>query len=98
MVTGNPLDASVTMGPLTTADQLSDDVGGIERLTAAARIVHGSGQRVDGVGADPGKGWFFGPTLLRADEARPSLGREQALANAPAREERGFLVPRVVSE
>lgn len=35
---------------------------------------------------------------LRADAARPSLERDAALANAPARDERGFVVPQVVSE
>jgi aspartyl-tRNA(Asn)/glutamyl-tRNA(Gln) amidotransferase subunit C len=30
---------------------------------------------------------------LRPDEARPSLDREVALANAPSRTDEGFLVP-----
>lgn len=33
---------------------------------------------------------------LREDEARPSLDRESALSNAPARDEASFLVPRVI--
>jgi oxepin-CoA hydrolase/3-oxo-5,6-dehydrosuberyl-CoA semialdehyde dehydrogenase len=69
VVTGDPQDASVTMGPLTTPDQLQDDLDGVQRLGEAARIVHGSGERIDGVGAAPGRGYFFGPTLLRADDA-----------------------------
>lgn len=35
---------------------------------------------------------------LRADVVQPSLGAARALANAPARDETGFAVPKVVSE
>lgn len=69
VVTGNPLDGSVTMGPLATASQLEDAVGGVTRLQQDAEIVFGSGQRIDGVGNPSGKGFFFGPTLLRAANA-----------------------------
>jgi oxepin-CoA hydrolase/3-oxo-5,6-dehydrosuberyl-CoA semialdehyde dehydrogenase len=58
------------MGPVATADQLEDCVRGVAELTADAAIVHGSGERADGVGAPEGKGYFFPPTLLRADDAR----------------------------
>lgn len=68
-VTGNPTDASVTMGPLSTGDQLQDTLAGIAELAAEAEIVHGSGKRMDGVGAETGKGFFVGPTLLRAASA-----------------------------
>jgi len=57
------------MGPLATAAQLRDAVEGVAKLKTVARIVHGTGERIDGVGAEPGKGYFFGPTLLRADDA-----------------------------
>ncbi len=33
---------------------------------------------------------------FREDKVRPSLSTEEALANAPAREERSFLVPKVI--
>ncbi len=69
VVVGNPADPSVTMGPLASAAQLHDAVEGTRRLAGEAPIVHGSGERVDGVGAEPGKGYFFAPTLLRNDEA-----------------------------
>jgi len=68
-VTGAPSDGSVTMGPLATASQLADAVSGVARLRAAAEIVHGTGERVDGVGATAGKGYYFAPTLLRAQDA-----------------------------
>jgi len=68
-VTGNPQDDTVRMGPLTTAAQLQDAEAGVAKLAEVARIVHGTGVRIDGVGAAPGVGYFFGPTLLRADDA-----------------------------
>jgi oxepin-CoA hydrolase/3-oxo-5,6-dehydrosuberyl-CoA semialdehyde dehydrogenase len=70
VVTGNPADPSVTMGPLATAQQLKDAEQGVAELARTARIVHGNGQRADGLGAEPGKGFFFPPTLLRCDDAR----------------------------
>ena len=70
VVVGNPEDPSVKMGPLATAQQLEDTVRGIGELKAAARIVHGTGQRTDGAGALAGKGFFLQPTLLRSDDAR----------------------------
>jgi len=36
--------------------------------------------------------------VLRDDVIRPSLSVENALANAPAREEDGFAVPRILEE
>ncbi|HEX6200890.1 MAG TPA: aldehyde dehydrogenase, partial [Thermoanaerobaculia bacterium] len=43
-----------------------------------ARIVHGSGERIDGVGSPAGRGYFFAPTLLRADDgAGPSPVHER---------------------
>jgi 3,4-dehydroadipyl-CoA semialdehyde dehydrogenase len=67
VVTGNPADESVTMGPLATAEQLDDAVAGVAELRRAARIVHGTGERTDGAGSPAGRGFFFAPTLLRAE-------------------------------
>jgi aspartyl-tRNA(Asn)/glutamyl-tRNA(Gln) amidotransferase subunit C len=36
--------------------------------------------------------------VFRADEVTPSLPRDEALANAPHRDERGYLVPAVLGE
>ena len=69
-VVGDPADDSVRMGPLATAAQLRDAERGVEELSAVAKIVLGTGKRVDGVGAAPGKGYFFGPTLLRVEDSR----------------------------
>jgi 3,4-dehydroadipyl-CoA semialdehyde dehydrogenase len=66
VVTGDPSDPRVTMGPLATAGQLRDALDGIAELLATAELVHGTGGRVAGVGAPPGKGYFLAPTLLRS--------------------------------
>ena len=68
VVTGNPLDRSVNMGPLANARQLDDAVGGVARLREQTELVFGNGERIDGVGNPAGTGFFFGPTLLEASE------------------------------
>ncbi len=68
VVTGNPAEGSVTMGPLATARQLADAEAGVAKLARAARIVAGTGRRADGAGSPAGKGFFFPPTLLHADD------------------------------
>lgn len=68
VVTGDPADASVTMGPLATAAQLEDALRGVEELESEAELVFGTGERVEGVGAQPGRGYFIGPTLLGLED------------------------------
>lgn len=70
IITGNPSDGSVTMGPLVSEHQLNDAIRGISDLRQSARLVFGTGERADGVGSAVGKGYFFPPTLLRAEDAR----------------------------
>ncbi|HEY2738202.1 MAG TPA: 3,4-dehydroadipyl-CoA semialdehyde dehydrogenase [Thermoanaerobaculia bacterium] len=70
VVTGNPAHEGVTMGPVATANQLRDAEQGVAELARAAHLVYGTGKRIDGAGSSEGKGFFFGPTLLRADDAR----------------------------
>ncbi|MEC9475817.1 MAG: 3,4-dehydroadipyl-CoA semialdehyde dehydrogenase [Planctomycetota bacterium] len=67
-VTGSPFDERVNVGPLATADQLGSVLDGVSRLLEVADLVYGTGQRVDGVGAESGRGYFMAPTLLRAKE------------------------------
>jgi len=68
VVTGNPLDPSVKMGPLASAQQLDDVIGGVARLGEETQRVFGSGERVEGAGNPAGTGFFFGPTLLEASD------------------------------
>ncbi|GMU66753.1 MAG: bifunctional aldehyde dehydrogenase/enoyl-CoA hydratase [Acidobacteriota bacterium] len=67
VVTGNPADTEVTMGPLATADQLRDALDGVAELLATCQLVAGTGRRTDGRGAPAGKGHFLAPTLLTSD-------------------------------
>jgi oxepin-CoA hydrolase/3-oxo-5,6-dehydrosuberyl-CoA semialdehyde dehydrogenase len=67
VVTGDPADPRVTMGPLATASQLRDALDGVAELLATAQLLHGSGGRASGVGAPDGKGYFLEPTLLRSE-------------------------------
>lgn len=70
VVTGNPAEAGVTMGPLATKSQLDDAIEGMAVIGAVARRVHGSGGRIDGAGSPAGSGFFVGPTLFRAEDPR----------------------------
>ncbi|MEO7973462.1 MAG: 3,4-dehydroadipyl-CoA semialdehyde dehydrogenase [Thermoanaerobaculia bacterium] len=70
VVTGDPADPTVTMGPLAHGGQLRDALDGIAELLATAELVHGSGGRAVGVGASEGKGFFLEPTLLRSNHPR----------------------------
>ncbi len=70
VVTGNPADESVRMGPLATAQQLVDAEHGVDELEGDGAVkIYGNGKRTDGIGSESGKGFFFGPVLLRLDDA-----------------------------
>ncbi|MEE8142630.1 MAG: 3,4-dehydroadipyl-CoA semialdehyde dehydrogenase [Planctomycetota bacterium] len=72
VVTGNPADSTVTMGPLATAHQLEDAIQGVAELRQDAQLIYGTGERVSGAGNPPGKGYFFAPTLLCAGDSSRS--------------------------
>ncbi len=82
-VVGNPFDASVTMGALATASQLADATQGCAELGRVARLVHGTGERTDGVGSPAGKGWFLAPTLFEADDFRSATVAHEREVFAP---------------
>lgn len=69
---GDPREESVGMGPLATASQKADALAGIAKLSTECDVVFGSTEEPTLVGAAPGKGWFVGPVLLRARDARAS--------------------------
>jgi oxepin-CoA hydrolase/3-oxo-5,6-dehydrosuberyl-CoA semialdehyde dehydrogenase len=60
---GDPARAEVTMGPLSTSDQLRDVRAGIARLASEAQPVFGGDGTVNAL-ASTGKGYFVGPVLL----------------------------------
>ena len=53
--------------------------------------------RVDTEGIAPTAHAVSLTTPLRADERRPHLDREAALANAPEKDDESFIVPKVIS-
>ncbi|MCP4503241.1 MAG: 3,4-dehydroadipyl-CoA semialdehyde dehydrogenase [Deltaproteobacteria bacterium] len=68
---GAPDAEGVHMGPLATSNQLRDANEGLEKLKeAGAKLVFGEGSDVTPLAAEKGKGFFFGPVLLRADQPR----------------------------
>lgn len=69
----------------TMAEQLDGILGYMETLN-----------RVDTEGVVPTAHAVSLTTPMRADERRPHLDREAALANAPERDAETFLVPRVI--
>ena len=58
------------MGPLTSSSQLSDVLGGIERLSGVAKKVHGDGGRGSLVGIDNERGYFVSPVVFQAVDSR----------------------------
>lgn len=70
-----------------------DDFAG--RLGAVLEYVHVLDE-VDTSNVEPLVHAFEMTNVFRADDVRPSLPREQALANAPKSDGRCFLVPRII--
>lgn len=69
VVVGDPTTDGVSMGPVSTANQLRDGIAGIRALAAEARVVLGGPERIDGRNAPAGKGYYLSPTVLRAPSA-----------------------------
>jgi len=67
---GNPADPDVRMGALSGVDQRQEVHGSVKALTGAGTIVFGNPDRVEVVDADPERGAFLSPILLRADGDR----------------------------
>ena len=67
-IVGDPSNETVRMGPLASLGQREEVRARVRELAEAAPIVAGSLDRVETVGADPAKGAFLGPILLRCDE------------------------------
>jgi oxepin-CoA hydrolase/3-oxo-5,6-dehydrosuberyl-CoA semialdehyde dehydrogenase len=69
---GDPANEEVTMGPVSTAQQLKDARAGIEKLESCTKVVLGGKGAVAGIGAPAGKGYFVAPTLLVGDNPKTS--------------------------
>jgi len=83
VVTGNPADETVGMGPLASAQQLGDALEGIGELQRDVRLILGSGKRADGVGSPAGRGYFVEPTLLEAADPAGSAAVHHREVFAP---------------
>jgi oxepin-CoA hydrolase / 3-oxo-5,6-dehydrosuberyl-CoA semialdehyde dehydrogenase len=69
VVVGNPAEQEVRMGALASRDQLAEVRRSVAELLPAGRLVFGDPDRVEVVGADPDRGAFISPLLLRCDDA-----------------------------
>ncbi|WP_088320082.1 phenylacetic acid degradation bifunctional protein PaaZ [Kineosporia sp. R_H_3] len=76
VVVGAPGADGVTMGALAGPDQRAAVLDGIERLRVAGPVLTGGGPPELAVGADPRRGAFVAPTLLRADDAQAAAPHE----------------------
>jgi oxepin-CoA hydrolase/3-oxo-5,6-dehydrosuberyl-CoA semialdehyde dehydrogenase len=65
---GNPADRSVTMGALASLGQRDEVLRSVKALSGAGRLVFGDPDRFDLVDADPARGAFLPPLLLRCDD------------------------------
>ncbi len=71
----------------TITGQLAQIVGYVDQLS-----------EVDTEGVEPMAHAIEVANVFRNDAALPSLSREEALANAPHHDDRGYLVPAVLGE
>lgn len=68
VVVGNPANDTVRMGALASLEQREEVRRSLKALREAGQIVYGDPERVEVVDADPGRGAFLSPVLLRADD------------------------------
>lgn len=68
VVVGNPADESVRMGALASLDQRDEVRRSVKALLAAGAAVFGDPEHVALVGADPDRGAFLSPILVRVDD------------------------------
>jgi oxepin-CoA hydrolase / 3-oxo-5,6-dehydrosuberyl-CoA semialdehyde dehydrogenase len=66
---GNPANPEVRMGALASLEQRDEVRRSLKALLDASRPVFGDPEQVDVVDADPERGAFISPVLLRTDDA-----------------------------
>jgi oxepin-CoA hydrolase/3-oxo-5,6-dehydrosuberyl-CoA semialdehyde dehydrogenase len=69
VIIGNPADESVRMGALASLAQREEVRRSLKALLSAGTSVFGDPERVTVVGADPDRGAFMSPVLIRVDDA-----------------------------
>lgn len=75
-----------------TGDELDAMTAQMNQILEYVRVLEG----LDVSGVEPTAHASARPTPLRADVVEPSLPVEEALKNAPRRDEAAFVVPKVV--
>src|SRR6266545_1918082 len=70
VVVGNPSNPSVRMGALASLEQREEVRRSLKGLFAAGEVVYGDPEHVEVIDADPERGAFISPILLRADADR----------------------------
>jgi oxepin-CoA hydrolase / 3-oxo-5,6-dehydrosuberyl-CoA semialdehyde dehydrogenase len=65
---GNPANPAVQMGALASLHQRDEVRRSLKALLAAGTLVAGDPDRVEVLDADPDRGAFLGPVLLRSDD------------------------------
>jgi oxepin-CoA hydrolase / 3-oxo-5,6-dehydrosuberyl-CoA semialdehyde dehydrogenase len=69
VVVGSPAEKGVRMGALASLEQREEVRRSVKALLAGTRLVFGDPGRVEVVGADPERGAFISPLLLRCDDS-----------------------------
>lgn len=72
VVVGDPTGPG-TMGPVATAAQQRDVLAGIQALLSESSLLTGGTEKIQGVGAPDGKGYYVAPTVLRANNSANSV-------------------------
>ncbi|MBB5158372.1 phenylacetic acid degradation bifunctional protein PaaZ [Saccharopolyspora phatthalungensis] len=68
VVVGNPSSPEVRMGALASLEQREEVRRSLKALLEAGTLVHGDPERVEVVDADPERGAFLPPLLVRCDD------------------------------
>jgi oxepin-CoA hydrolase / 3-oxo-5,6-dehydrosuberyl-CoA semialdehyde dehydrogenase len=69
VMVGNPANPDVRMGALASLEQRDEVRRSLKALLDASRLVFGDPERVEVVDADPERGAFISPVLLRTEDA-----------------------------
>lgn len=69
IVVGHPADPDTMMGPLASLSQREEVRAAVAKLGLVARIAYGHPDNVAVHGADPSRGAFLSPILLRCDDS-----------------------------
>jgi oxepin-CoA hydrolase/3-oxo-5,6-dehydrosuberyl-CoA semialdehyde dehydrogenase len=82
---GDPRDATTTMGPLVSRDQLAEVQEAVAQLSRGAEVALGGPGKLQLTSGDPDRGAFLAPTVLRASSPEaPELHTVEAFGPVTA--------------